>query len=76
MNIFTLIKLIPTIIRAVHAVEEIFPVSGAGKTKLELILGLITDAAGDISKYLPTITAWIKRIVDAANVLGVFRKAA
>lgn len=73
-TLLMILSLIPNIIKAIAAIEEFIPISGQGKTKLDLILGVITDAYEDAGKIIPLVTKVIARIVAAANALGIFSK--
>ena len=75
MGLFlTILKLLPSIISAVQAIEALAPIPSAGKAKLDLILGIAKDVGGDTEKLIPTITTIVGRIVSFANATGVFTK--
>jgi hypothetical protein len=85
MNILLVVlKLMPSILAAVKAIEAAIPVSGAGKTKLELVLGVIEEVFSQttsLSKEIPwetlkpIISGNVSLMVDALNNTGVFAKA-
>lgn len=71
-----IIELLPAIVEAVKEAEKLVPLPGAGKAKLDFVLGLITDTVGDVSDAIGPISKVISRIVGLANATGVFGKAA
>lgn len=73
-NIIAILQLLPVIVTAVKTVEEIIPIPGQGKAKLELILGIIQDTGEDVGAILPLITKTIARIVGTFNAIGIFKK--
>ncbi len=75
-TVLSIIQLIPALIQAVDAAEKFVPIPGAGKAKLDFVLGVITDTYTEAAKLVPQITAVITRIVGLANAAGVFKKAA
>ena len=73
-TLITILKLIPALIEAIKAAEQFIPLPGQGKSKLDMILGVITDTYEEAANILPAITKVIARIVAAANATGVFGK--
>jgi hypothetical protein len=75
----TIVKLIPVAIAAVKSIEEFLPVSGAGKQKMDLVMGTIQDAFDGITTAWPSIAPvlekFISGLVSLANAFGVFKKA-
>lgn len=78
-------KLFPAILATVQALEAAVPMPAAGKAKLDLVLGMVTDvysADQTIQKQLPSdqmvsvVTSTVGRIVTALNALGIFQKKA
>lgn len=70
-----ILQMFPMIVSAIKSLEEIFPVAGAGKEKLEIIKTLLEGAYGDIKEIWPIVEKLIAKIVAAANALGVFNKS-
>lgn len=77
------LQLLPAIIAAVKALEREIPISGAGKEKLDLIVGVaeavFETAPSDVSNLnreslIKTIISMVGRIVSVLNTLGVFTK--
>ncbi len=62
-TLLMILQLLPAIIGAVKAAEELVPLPGQGKAKLDFILGVIADTGADVSAILPVITAIVARIV-------------
>jgi hypothetical protein len=83
-TLLVIFKLLPGILAAVQGLEVALPIPAAGKAKLDLILGIVSDVSSadqSIGKLLPgdqlvsVITSTVSRIVSAFNSLGVFNKA-
>lgn len=70
MNI---IKLIPTIIATVKAIEELMP-EGKGADKLAAAIATIEGVVGLVQEQLPALTKLIAAIVTGLNALGIFKK--
>jgi hypothetical protein len=84
-TLLAVLKLFPVILAAIQALESAIPLPTAGKAKLDLVLGMVTDvysADQSIQKQLPSdplialITATISRVVATLNALGIFNKKA
>lgn len=73
-TLLTIIQMLPALIQAVRQIEEFVPLPGAGKQKLELILGIVEDTVDDAKSMIPTIAKVVGRIVGLANAAGVFAK--
>jgi hypothetical protein len=82
-TLLAILKLFPVILAAVQALEGAIPLPTAGKAKLDLVLGMVSDvysADQSIQKQLPSdplvalITATINRLVSTLNQLGIFQK--
>lgn len=82
-TIIGILKLLPTLIAAVQAVEGAIPLPSSGKAKLDLVLGTVTDAyasgqqviqeiPGD--RLVSLVTQTITRVVNTFNALGLFKK--
>ena len=75
----TIVKLIPVVIAAVKSLEELIPVSGAGKQKLDLVMATVQDAFDGVTSAWPTIQPILEKliagIVNLANQFGVFKKS-
>jgi hypothetical protein len=84
-TLLAVLKLFPVILAAVQSLESAIPLPAAGKAKLDLVLGMVSDvysADQSIQKQLPAdplialITATINRVVSTLNALGIFQKKA
>lgn len=84
-SLILILKLLPVILGAVQAVEMAIPVQSAGKAKLDLVLGAVSDvyaSSQQIGQELPAsqmtalITQTIARVVATFNALGMFKKTA
>ena len=84
-TLIAILKLLPAILAAIQAIEAAFPVAGAGKSKLDIILGTVSDvytADQTIQKQVSSdqlvavITATVNRIVASFDSLGIFQKKA
>jgi len=74
MKIFLqIIALLPGIISAIAQVEQFVPVGGAGKAKLDFVLGIIQDTVGDVTGLIEPITKVVARLVSLANATGSFK---
>jgi len=75
----TIVKLIPVVIAAVKSIEELIPVSGAGKQKMDLVLTTVKDAFDTVTTAWPTIQPILEKliagIVALANEFGIFKKS-
>jgi hypothetical protein len=86
MSILILIfNLLPVILAAVQSIETAIPISQAGKAKLDLILGVVSDvysADKNIHKAMPldamtaVVTSIVGRVVKVLNIFGVFHTVA
>lgn len=75
-TLIAVLQLLPVIIDAVKALESAIPLPGKGKDKLDTILGIVSDVAGDVTSLIPAITATIARVVALFNKTGLFGKEA
>jgi hypothetical protein len=82
-TLLAIFKLLPGILSAIQALEAAIPLPAAGKAKLDLILGTVSDvynADQTIQKQLPgealagVVTSIVSRIVGTFNALGIFSK--
>lgn len=70
----TILMLLPAIIRAVKEIEEVFPESGMGATKLQLVresLEVVVDGFGEIWPLVDRVIAVVVRVF---NEIGLFRQ--
>jgi len=72
-TLFTILRLMPLIIQTVRAVEELVPVQGQGKAKLDMVLGVVNDSTQDAQTIAPVVARVVGRIVDLCNATGVFQ---
>lgn len=69
------LQMFPLIVSVIKSLEEIFPVPGAGKEKLEIIKTMLESTYGDIKDIWPVLEKLIAKVVAAANALGIFKKS-
>ena len=74
-TLILMLQLLPSIIQAVKAAEEFVPLPAQGRAKLDLVLGVISDAYDGAAAIIPQITKVIGRIVEVANSTGIFKKS-
>ena len=77
----TIITLIPLLIQAITAIEQAFPQSGQGASKLEAVKATLqgaadvsADMAGQFETIWPVIQKVIGSVVSLANAAGAFKK--
>ncbi len=84
-TLFAVLKLFPTLLSAVQAIEEAVPLPAVGKQKLDILLGVVKtayDAEQSIQKEVAwdklaaIVTSASRTIVDTFNSLGLFHRAA
>ncbi len=66
-------QLLPIVIEAIKAIEDAFPVGGAGKAKMEVIKNTVESAyqvAGETTHAFETI--WTPLSTMASAVVGLF----
>ena len=73
-NVLLLLQLVPEIIKLVQAAEAAIPMSGNGKAKLDMVLGILTAAHDGVSQMLPQVTSIINTVVNTMNACKVFKK--
>jgi hypothetical protein len=78
------LKLMPSVILSVQAIETAIPLPATGKAKLDLLLGMITDVSNadqaiqkDLSaaQLASVVTVTATRVVASFNALGIFHKS-
>jgi hypothetical protein len=83
-TLIAIMNLLPAILAAVQAVEAALPMPSAGKAKLDLVLGTVSDvyaADQQIQKAIPgdqlaaIVTSTVSHVVTTFNTLGLFKKA-
>jgi hypothetical protein len=72
-TLVTILRLMPLVIQTVRAVEELVPVQGQGKAKLDMVLGVVNDSTQDAQTIAPVVARVVGRIVDLCNATGVFQ---
>lgn len=84
-TILAYLQLFPAILASVKSLEDTVPIPGAGKAKLDLILGFVQaayNAEQSIQKEIPwstlveVVKGAVTAIVTAFNAIGVFKKSA
>lgn len=83
-TLIAILQLFPVILTAIRAAEDAIPESGKGKTKLELVLGVIQgvyDASSELQSSFTwpnlviIITKVVGNVVNALNAAGIFKKS-
>lgn len=69
-----IVQMLPAIIAAVKEAEALVPLSGAGKAKLDFILGLVSDTVDGASELAGPVAKVVSRIVALCNATGAFGK--
>lgn len=69
-----ILQLLPLIIQAVTAIEQVINIPGAGQQKLDLVLNTVLAADKSAANLIPIITTVIGNIVSTMNAVGVFKK--
>lgn len=67
MNVLDVVKLIPTIIAAIKAIEEAIPGTGAGEQKLAAVRGILESLDDAIPSIWPKVEGIIKTLVALFN---------
>ncbi len=84
-TLISILQLFPAILAAIRAAEEAIPASGQGKTKLDLVLGVVQgvyDASSELQSsfswqsLVVVITKVINNVVAVLNAAGIFKKSA
>ena len=82
-TLLLILRLLPTILAVVQAIEVALPIPGAGKAKLDLVMNTISDVYDTeqtIQKELPKdklfqlVQSLVQRTVGTFNALGTFKK--
>lgn len=73
ITLLLIVQLIPAIIQLIKTAEELIPIPQQGKSKLDFVLGVITETASEVGDLIPEITKLIDRIVAVHNATGAFR---
>lgn len=71
-TLVAILQLLPAIISAVKAIEEALPISGKGKEKLDLVLGLVGDLGEDANALKGPVEKAVGRVVSMFKATGVF----
>lgn len=76
-----LLGLLPSIIAAVRAIEDMLPEGGKGAAKLALVRDVLqagwgkgNDAVASFEDAWPSISGAVGAVVAFANATGIFRK--
>ena len=67
-----ILQLLPTIIEVVKQLENIFPESGKGSLKYELIVTVLQNTYDISASYMPIIEKMVNAVVSVFNKFGVF----
>lgn len=68
------ISILPIIIEAVKQIEALFPESGNGRQKLELVKNILISADSNLEDSWPLISKVIGSVVAFCNSTGLFKK--
>ena len=83
-TLLLILRLLPTIMSVVQAIEVALPIPGAGKAKLDLVMSTVSDVYDTeqtIQKELPKdklfqlVQSLVQRSVSTFNALGAFKKS-
>ena len=69
-----LLQLLPAIITAIRAIEEVIPGKGQGELKLAALREILESVSGQVSSLWPFIEKAISVLVGLFNKVGVFTK--
>ncbi len=72
-NLLLILKLIPSIIAAIRAIEETLPDTVPGKVKLQAILDIAVQVDSTVSNIIPQLTNTISILVALFNATGLFK---
>jgi len=75
-KVLEILGYIPALIKAVMAVEAAVPITGQGKTKLDMIISIMQAADDSITSIIPILQKAISAIVTAFNAMGIFKTTA
>lgn len=67
------LELLPAIIAAIKAIEDLLPKEKQGTEKLALVREIITTTSDEASKNWPIIEAVITKLVAFCNKVGIFK---
>lgn len=68
------LKLLPSLIDAIRAVEAAIPDAGKGADKLAAIKEILASSLDNFDKYWPAISSAINTLVGLFNKVGAFAK--
>ena len=69
-----ILLLLPAVIETVTQLEKLFPESGKGQMKLELIKETLTNVSDVSAEAIPLIDKMVSTVVGIMNKFGVFKK--
>ena len=69
-----ILSLLPTIIQVIKQLEALFPESGQGQLKLQLVIKSLEQISGFSKDLIPTIEKVISTVVSIFNSFGLFTK--
>jgi hypothetical protein len=72
-TLLKVLQLIPTITAVVKALEAELPIPNQGKSKLDFILGVVSDLYKDSTDLIGPITTVVTRLVGLFNAVGMFK---
>jgi len=72
-KVLQILALLPGLVACIKAVEEMLPISGAGKEKMEIVKSLLTAVYEATSELWPVLEKLVPIFVSAANRMGIFK---
>lgn len=75
MNYLSILALVPQLIELIKSIESVYPNSGQGANKLQLVLDLVLSLNKDLAPLIPQITSVISVLVSFMNKIGLFKSS-
>ena len=70
-----ILQLIPAILGIITSLETAIPMSGQGKTKLDLVKSFVSISCDTAIEIWPAIEKMVASFVSVANTIGIFKTA-
>ena len=74
-TVVMILQLIPALIQAMKAIEDVIPGQGQGEQKLSAIRHILESVDAGAAKFWPQIQTTIGILVKLFNATGVFKTA-
>lgn len=71
-----LLQLLPAIIAAIKALEDLAPMPGVGKDKMAVIRQVLELTGESVAAMMPLVEKAVGIVVGFANAVGAFKKPA